>query len=346
MSLALSPQRDGQESSWTQGTIPVFSPAFALTNGHLQTLTGWFAPGRPVLEPARPHHVPLADGDQIVLHDNCPMSWRPGQRVIMLLHGLAGCHQSPYLERMTAKLLARGYRAVRMDMRGCGAGLTLARWHYHGGRSDDVAAALRYLADFCPLSPVTLVGYSLGGNVGLKLAGECGPNLPGLLDSVAAVCPPADLYACVRSLKHWANRLYDRYFTRLLWEHVQRRQRLVPGLAMVALDKCPNGVHHFDECFTAPLGGFANAEDYYYKSSASRVMDRIAIPTLILAAANDPMVPAAALAAMKVSQAVRVHLVEGGGHLGFVARRGRDADRYWIDWRLLDWLHALPGGVP
>ncbi|OYV87501.1 MAG: hypothetical protein B7Z73_10010 [Planctomycetia bacterium 21-64-5] len=137
----------------------------------------------------------LHDGDQIVLHDDCPEGWQPGDRVALLIHGLAGCHQSIYMLRIAARLEELGVRAFRMDLRGCGAGVGLARLPYHAGRSEDAAAALETIARLCPASPVALVGFSMGGNIALKLLGELGEERCGHLDRAVAVCPPFDLLA-------------------------------------------------------------------------------------------------------------------------------------------------------
>ncbi|HQU44402.1 MAG TPA: alpha/beta fold hydrolase, partial [Pirellulales bacterium] len=166
--------------------------------GHFQTLAGVYLPGRRFVYKARQHRVTLDDGDQIVLHDDCPEGWQPGDRVALLIHGLAGCHQSIYMLRIAARLEELGVRAFRMDLRGCGAGVGLARLPYHAGRSEDAAAALETIARLCPASPVALVGFSMGGNIALKLLGELGEERCGHLDRAVAVCPPFDLLAAVR----------------------------------------------------------------------------------------------------------------------------------------------------
>ncbi len=165
----------------------------------------------------------LDDGDQIVLHDDCPDGWRPGDRAALLIHGLAGCHESGYMVRIAHKLHAAGVRAFRMDLRGCGAGAALARLPYHSGRSEDARAALVAIAELAGGSPTTLVGFSLGANIALKLLGELGQAKCGNLDSAMAVCPPIDLAACSRQIARGGNRLYDRHFVHLLLRQLRRR---------------------------------------------------------------------------------------------------------------------------
>src|SRR5262249_16724822 len=148
-----------------------------------------------------------------------------GDRTALLIHGLVGSHLSPYMQRVAGKLNAHGIRTFRMDLRGCGAGAALARYPYHSGRSDDAAASVRKIAEVCPGSSTTLIGFSLGGNITLKLVGELPDELPPNLDSAVAVSPPIDLLHCVESLRRPLNRFYDRYFVRLLLTQVQTQQR-------------------------------------------------------------------------------------------------------------------------
>src|ERR1700732_2001191 len=181
-------------------SIPEFQPHPLLRNGHAQTLAGIYLPNGRFVERATRHRVVLPDGDTVVLHDDVPADWRPGDRVALLLHGLAGCYQSSYMVRIASKLLGRGVRAFRMDLRGCGAGEGLASRPYHAGRSEDALAALEYLQTLCPESPVTLVGFSLSGNIVPKLGGESPESVPTNVEKTAAVCPSLDLALCAHSL--------------------------------------------------------------------------------------------------------------------------------------------------
>jgi hypothetical protein len=294
--------------------------------------------------------VALPDGDQIVLHDDCPPHWRPGDRAALLVHGLAGCHESRYMQRIARKLAVRGVRSFRMDLRGCGAGLELSRLPYHSGRSDDAAAAIRALAQIAPDSPVTLVGFSLGGNITLKLAGELADRPCGHLDRAMAVCPPVDLPACSRHFSKRSNRLYDRYFVRLLMRQVAERQRRLPDAPRSRFARLPRSLWEFDDTFTAIVWGFGTADNYYAQASSLPLLSEIRLPTLILAARDDPMIPPQVLDGARLSPAVCLHMSDRGGHLGFVGRRGVDADRRWMDWRVVDWVlaahrQASPRGV-
>ncbi|MBI3865853.1 MAG: alpha/beta fold hydrolase [Planctomycetia bacterium] len=314
-----------------------FQPHRLLRTGHLQTLAGVYWPHRRDTTPAHHRRVVLGDGDQLVLHDDCPPGWQPGQRAALLIHGLAGCHASPYMQRIAAKLNARGVRAFRMDLRGCGAGFGLARMPYHSGRSEDAAAALSAIGELCPGSPVALVGFSLGGNITLKLVGESAASLPANLDRAMAVCPPVDLLTCVRSLARGVNRFYDRHFVQLLVRQVFDLRARIPDAPGLPANVVPRGVFDFDEMFTAPVCGFGTALNYYRLCSSAQFVPEIRLPTQILAAADDPLVPGAMFGELRLSPAVHLALSRSGGHLGFIARRNGDPDRRWMDWRVVDW---------
>jgi predicted alpha/beta-fold hydrolase len=318
--------------------IPPFRPHALFRNGHLQTVVGAYLPYRRPVYRARRHRVALADGDQLVLHDDCPPGWQPGDRSALLIHGLAGCHQSGYMERISQKLCGRGVRAFRMDLRGCGAGVRLARFPYHSGRSEDAAAALQSIARHLPHSPTTLVGFSLGANITLKLLGELGSRSCGNLDSAIAVCPPADLAACSRRISQPSNRVYDRHFVNLLLRQLQHRKRILPDAADAMFDRPPRTLWEFDNAFTAVVCGFGTADNYYASASSARLIPHIRIPTLILASRDDPMIPCDALERAPAPRSVHVHLTDHGGHLGFVGRRAGDPDRRWMEWRVVDWV--------
>lgn len=312
---------------------PHFRPHPLLWGGHLQTLAGAYLPGPRFDYRARQQIVDLPDGDRLVLHDDQPDGWRPGDRAALLIHGLGGCHLSPYMQRIAAKLERQGVRSFRMDLRGCGAGMALARLPYHSGRSEDAAAAIEAIAALCPGSPVTLVGFSLGGNIALKLLGELGDRPCGNLDRAVAVCPPADLMAAIGHISRPVNRLYELHFLRRLIEQVRRRRKVLPDLPGVEWPRTPRRLWEFDDVFTAPVCGFGRANNYYRQASSLSLRGGIRLPALVIAARDDPLVPVSSLAPLDECAAVRLEIVASGGHLGFVGRR-HGADRRWLDGRI------------
>ena len=263
-----------------------------------------------------------------------------------MIHGLAGCHTSPYMQRIARKLNDRGVRTFRLDLRGCGSGAGLARLPYHSGRSEDAVAALAKIAELCPGSPTTLIGFSLGGNITLKLLGESAGSLPAPLDRAVAVCPPVDLLACVQSLARGVNRLYDRHFVTLLRQQLDAKRRTIPDAPQLDSRHQPRGVFDFDEMFTAPVCGYGTALNYYRLCSSAQFVPNIQVPTLILAAADDPLVPRQMFDELRLSNAVTLNVAPSGGHLGFIGRPNGDPDRRWMDWRVVEWAILHPAATP
>ena len=316
-----------------------FSPFPLLRGPHLQTIAAAKLRLWRREPPGDVQVVTLPDGDRIALVVSTPPQWRPDSPTVLLLHGLCGCHQSSYMMRLALKLWRRGIRAIRMNMRGCGAGVGLARQPYHSGRSPDVLAVLEDLQEQLQQSPVTLLGFSLGGNVMLKFAGELGRRAEALCTQVIAVCPPADLAACSRLLSQPSNRLYERYFMRRLLVAVAERHRLFPDLAPVNLPERLS-LYRFDNLYTAPQCGFADAEDYYARSSAAPWVPQITLPCRILFAADDPVIDATVFDGGALPANVEVVRTSQGGHLGFLGRPGRPGGYRWMDSCLLDWIGA------
>jgi uncharacterized protein len=283
------------------------------------------------------HRVELPDGDAIVLHDDCPAGWSSGERVALLVHGLAGCYTSGYMVRIAAKLAGAGVRAFRMDLRGSGAGAGLTSRPYHGGRSDDIREAVQFLAKTCPGSLLTLVGFSLSGNMVLKLLGEDPDRVPLNVEKAVAICPAINLGLCARSLVGPFGRFYDRYFVKLLCQSVRANRRLRSDVPAVEQEKQLKTMLAFDDAYTAPVWGFRSGAHYYESSSAARHVPQIRATTLILCAKDDPLVPFSCFEGLQPPPNVLFHATEHGGHLGYVGQPGTDPDRRWMDWRIVEW---------
>ena len=325
--------------------FPPFQAHALVPGGHLQTILGCYLPGVRLQTPATQQHVRLPDGDLIVLHENAPPQWRPGDRAALLVHGLGGSHRSGYMVRGAAKLYSLGVRVFRMDLRGCGAGADLAKHPIHAGRSEDISAALDQVMENCPNSPVALAGYSMGANLALKFVGELGALAPACLQSVMAVSPPIDLIQCSENMGRGLSRYYDQTFVRGLLRAARRRRLSHPEATHPSLSPIPKSLREFDQLFTAPLGGFRDADDYYTRASSGKVLKQIAVPTLIVAAADDPIIPVESFERADYSASTTLLIAAGGGHLGFIGRGGVDPDRRWLDWRLVEWVfrdHAPP----
>jgi predicted alpha/beta-fold hydrolase len=319
--------------------VPHFQPARFLKSGHRQTLYGSLVPARQRLRGTVLHHIQLSDNDVLVVHDNCPDSWRDGGSVVILLHGLTGSHHSGYMVRCAAKLNKRGVRTFRVDHRGCGAGVSLATQPYHAGKIDDLQAVVETVERLCPGSPVSLVGFSLSGNLVLRYLGNVPDSLPQCLHRAVAVCPPVDLQRCTEYLQESAvGKRYDRYFTRRLVAEVSSGPMWRTDLPLATSPTGPQRLQEFDDLFTAPAWGFNSALHYYAEASSISHLGQIQIQTMILAAEDDPVVDAEPLRNLPVPNNVKVCLTKHGGHLGFVGRQSGDPDRRWMDWRVVEWL--------
>ncbi|MCH7726648.1 MAG: alpha/beta fold hydrolase [Planctomycetes bacterium] len=318
--------------------FPSFKPHPFIRNAHLQTAVATWFPGSVALQQTVRREVLLDDGDRIVLHDDCPDEWRDGDRFALLVHGLGGSHRSGYMARTAAKLYSRGIRAMRMDLRGCGAGFDKARGSCHAGKYDDVVAVLNEIKELCPGATVTLVGFSMAGNVALYMAGQLAGQTPVNLDRIISVAPPIDLMACGINMRQWHVRPYDWAFTRSLRRQVDRRRQFVPDYGDVDVRQLPRRLWEFDDLYTSQLFGFDGAEDYYRKCSSAHVLKSIQLPTQIVTAADDPVIPVDMFKRVELSPSVALHVTEYGGHVGFVGVKGVDPDRRWLDWRIVDWV--------
>lgn len=319
--------------------VPAFRPAFGMSNAHVQTLYGALRPGRPVIHGTVQRKLRFADGDFAVLHDDRPEDWCRGDHVVLLMHGLSGCHQSGYMVRTASKLAARNVRVFRMDHRGCGAGRMLAKHPYHAGRIRDVEAAIRMLERLCPTSPISVAGFSLSANLLLRYLGDDPANLPLSLYRAVAVSPPIDLQCCVERLADTRmGQRYDWYFARQLVNQIANTPQWQDDLPLALAKRPPRCLVEFDELYTAPAAGFSSAEDYYSTASAKPFLEKIQVHTSILIAEDDPLVSSEPWKGFCPSANITLCMSPHGGHLGFVGKPGTDPDNRWMDWRVVDWL--------
>jgi predicted alpha/beta-fold hydrolase len=316
-----------------------FRPLPWLGNPHVQTLLATYLPSPACPDPDRQWVVWLPDGDGLVLHDNVPRDWRPGDPMALVVHGLTGSHESGHVQRLALRLLRRNVRAVRIDLRGAGKGLRLARGSYHGGRSDDIRAALEEMHRWSPDSPLLLAGVSLGGNLVLKLAGEAASHPVPQLSRVVAQAPPIDLGRCAHLLTLPGNKMYADHFLGELIAHARQRQRCFPDLPPLRFPRQMT-LRLLDELYTAPRGGFRDADDYYTRGSSAPLIPHIQVPTLILTARDDPFIAVEPFEELRVPSHVHVRILPQGGHVGFLGWDGVGGIR-WAERRMVDWLMGI-----
>lgn len=320
------------------GEEKIFRPHPLLRNSHAQTLGAFVFPGQIPQQGAVAHVVDLFDGDRLVMHDNRPPHWRPGDRIVLLLHGFCGNHQSPYVARLAGKMWQRQMRTFRIDFRGFGSSASISRSHLYGGCSHDVESVIQEIHQLSPQSNLSVVGFSIGGNILMKLLGEWGWNHPEYIDQAIAVSPPVDLVYASWNIRSRGNQIYEAYFVNRLQKAMTARRRLVPDLLDTGLNPLPDRLIEWDERLIAPVWGFSDADDYYQQSSAGPLLNNVRVPTKVLWSQDDPVVPIDSYQRFTLSNQIEIIDSPRGGHLGFLAAKMDDPDRYWMDWRILEWV--------
>jgi predicted alpha/beta-fold hydrolase len=262
---------------------------------------------------------------------------RSAHPTLLLLHGLEGSSLAHYMAGMSDKAWAAGWNVLRLNQRNCGSTEHLSRGLYHSGLTDDPRFVIDELLGSDGQETIAVAGYSLGGNLALKLAGELGDGAPTGLKAVCAVSPTLDLARCVEALERPSNAVYQWNFVRNLKARMRRKASAFPDDYSLEPLRHVRTVRQFDEAYTAPHHGFVNASDYYHRASALRVVDRIRVPTLILTAEDDPFVPPTPFfeAAVTSNSSITVVMTRHGGHCAYVERRHGNYDGYWAEREVL-----------
>ncbi|OYT71923.1 MAG: alpha/beta hydrolase [Chloracidobacterium sp. CP2_5A] len=323
-----------------------FVPDPRLTNPHLQTILGSVLPrrspladqtGRPRAFQTRPDTTVTA-----VCH------WQSGRGpadcpTLLLLHGMEGSVESSYMRGMAEKGLRAGFHVIRLNTRTCGGTEHLSPHLYNAGLTEDVHAVLTELGGRDGATDVYVVGVSLAGNVVLRLAGEYGMSAPRHARGVVAISPSVDLTASAAAMERRSNWFYHRRFVQSLKARLKRKAALFPDRYDARHLAGIRTIREFDAAYTARAAGYASAEDYYHRASAARVAEAIRLPTLIIHAQDDPFIPVAPLYAPAFAEnpSIALLLTERGGHVGFLAAPGADADRRWAEHRVVDFVRAL-----
>jgi uncharacterized protein len=319
-----------------------YVPKRGLTNGHLMTVYCWGKPRAfPALPPPTERYFEIEPATRVLAH--CHWQRDPAAHpALIALHGLEGSSAAHYMRGIAAKAHGRGFNVVLLNQRNCGGTEALSHGLYHSGLTADAAHVIAELRRE-GINRVVVAGYSLGGNLALKLAGDYGSAPPPSLKGVCAISPVIELAACVNALERRANFVYQWNFVRGLKARMRRKAAAHPG--RFSLERLPlvRTVRQFDEYFTAPHFGFQDADDYYFRASAMRVVDRIRIPALVITAEDDPFVPVEIFrdAQLRRNPHINVVVTRHGGHCGFVSNANGSDDGYWAERRLVGFAETV-----
>ncbi|MGD0957815.1 MAG: alpha/beta fold hydrolase [Candidatus Acidiferrales bacterium] len=318
-----------------------FEPHWGLRNGHVMTIAATFWRRRfPQLSPSAPRLFEVELGTQV--RGDCHWQDDPRQHpTLMLLHGLEGSSESAYMFGTAEKAWVTGFNVVRMNQRNCGGTENLTPTLYHSGRSADFRAVVLELIERDALPEIFAAGFSMGGNLVLKMAGEFANSAPQQVRGFAAIAPCFDLAACADALGEPRNFIYNWHFVRGLKSRMRHKARLFPEIypangRMERLNRIRT-VRGFDDAITAPFCGFASADDYYARSSAMHVLGGITKPTLILKAQDDPFVPFSTFAnrALRENPNIALLAPRYGGHCAFISQEDGDK-RFWSEARIVE----------
>ena len=321
-----------------------YAPAWWVPGAHLQTLWGKLV-RRPPPVYTRAERWVAPDGDEIEIRRlHAPAGSRPDVPRLLVLHGLEGTIDSSYVQGMLGEAKAHGWPADVLIFRTCNGEMNRAPRMYHSGETSDLAFVVDRLVGEHPDQPLVAAGFSLGGNVLLKWLGENGDDLPRQIRAAAAVSVPYDLERGARNIEHGFSRVYGRHFLRTLRAKARAKLALHPGLFDAGQLERARTLFDFDDAVTAPIHHFADARDYYSRSSSIHALAGIRRPTLLLSSLDDPFVPLevydSVAVAARENSSIELELHRSGGHVGFVSGRNPFRARYYAESRAFSYLAA------
>ena len=311
-----------------------FVPHPALKNAHAQTLAGHFIPRRFKMIHSRTEsrYFDTAPGVRVLTH--CSWQEHPASKpTLVLVHGMEGSTDSRYMLGTAEKALAAGLSVVRVNYRNCGGTEHLTPTLYHAGLTDDLRHIVSELIERDGLGEIYLIGFSLGGNIVLKLAGEYGAEIPSEIRGVVGISASIDLAACADAIELRGNIIYSTRFVMSLRDRLRRKAELFPESYDPSLLRGVWTIRKFDDAYVAPHCGFRDSADYYERASAMRVIDRVNVPTLIIHAKDDPFIPYSQIERPEVASNPNIAVLapEQGGHVGFIAADVDGEDRFWAE---------------
>lgn len=320
-----------------------FKPHSAFRGADAQTLAAYAWPRRYRLRRPPQDEERLFDTERDVkVLAHCRWQKERGEHpTVVIWHGMEGSANSIYMIATADKAFRAGFNVVRVNYRNCGGTEHLTPTLYHGGLTDDLRVVVNQLIESEGLKRIFLLGFSLGGNMVLKLAGEYGEDAPSEVIAICAVSPSVDLQASNELMLSRRNWLYHQNFMRSLKSRIRLKQKLFPDRYDLSRLARIRNLREFDEEFTSIASGFANASDYYYRASSIRVIANIRIPTLIIHAEDDPFIPFAPLRHQVFSENPYILLIatERGGHVAFVSSSATsNEDRFWAENRAVEFF--------
>jgi predicted alpha/beta-fold hydrolase len=323
---------------------PPFIPHPVLKGPHSQTIAAYLLQRSAHISArlAEPRIFDIGPGVRVLAH----CSWnqdRASRPTLLLVHGLEGSAESSYMIGTADKALAAGFNAIRLNLRSCGGSADLTNEIYHAGLTEDLRTILEELRERDRLTQLYLVGFSLGGNIALKLAGELGREAPNALRGVAAISPSIHLASCADAIEEPSNLIYHLSFLLNLRRSMRLKARLYPDRYDASRLRGVWSIRKFDSVYTAPHAGFRDVADYYDRASAFPYLKRISIPSLIIQSKDDPFIPFHPFLQPEVSANPNVVLLapERGGHVGFISAEHKGDDRFWAERKIVKFVSAL-----
>ena len=317
-----------------------FIPHPSFVGSHAQTFAAYYWP-RGFLKRAHRRDEPrifeVEPGVRFLAHCRWQKD-RVKHPTLILVHGLEGSSASVYMLGTAAKAFDAGFNVVRMNLRTCGKTEHLTPTLYHGGLTADLLFIIRELVERDHLSQIFLLGFSLGGNMSLMLAGEDPDRVPHELMGICAVSPTIELGPCSDAIERRENWHYKWSFMRSMRNRVRRKRKFFPDIYDTKGLRSIHTMRDFDARYTVADGGFENVDDYYERASSLRVIQHIRTPTLIIHAQDDPLVPFDAFRDPSILENPYIIflLTERGGHVGFVGPDTQGEDRFWVENRAVE----------
>jgi predicted alpha/beta-fold hydrolase len=319
-----------------------FVPHALLKSGHAMTIVAAYTPRRFVLPKAEARLFRVDSFSQLL--GQC--HWQRGKPrdtpVIVIVHGLEGSADSYYVKGIAEKAFHRGFHVVRLNQRNCGGTEKLTPTLYNSGMSGDYRAVLEELAGVDGFDRIFFAGYSMGGNLVTKMAGEYGEDVPAALRGVCSVCAAIDLSACADALERSENYLYQRHFVKGLMARYTRKAKMFPDRYSRNGFGPIRTVREFDDVITAPCFGFRDAEEYYEAAGAKKVIANVRVPMLVLTAEDDPFVPYVSFLAAGVEKnpCVQFLATRHGGHCAYISNKS-GVERFWAEQRIVDFCEGI-----